>query len=42
MKQMELQLQQVLATVMDMQARVGSMEDFLGLVVDRKLEEVMD
>lgn len=41
-KQKELQLQQVTTTVMDMQSRVGSMEDSIGMVVDKKLEEASD
>ena len=42
MKQMELQLQQVSATMMDVQTRVRSMEESLGSVIDQRLEEITD
>ena len=42
MKQMKLQLQQVTATVMDVQARVGSIKDSIEVVADRRMEEASD
>ena len=40
MRQMELQIQQVTTSMAEVQARVETMEDKIGLVVDRKLEGI--
>ena len=41
-KQMELQLQQVTTTVVEMKNRVGSIEEMIGLAIDKKLEVVAE
>ena len=42
MKQMEMRLQQVTTMVMEMHTRVGSIEEAISVVVDKKLEDVLD
>ena len=42
MKQLELQLQQMIVMVMEMQAQVGSIEEAIRVAVDKKLEDVSD
>ena len=40
MKQMEIQLQQVIVTMLEVQQEVGAMEDTIEIMVDKKLEDV--
>ena len=42
MKHMEMQLQQVPAAMTEVQTRIGSIEDIIGVPVHRKLEAVSD
>jgi len=39
---MESQLQQVTTTMVEMQTRMGSMEETIGTMVDKKLDNVVD